>query len=349
MKGLVYHGKGDIRCESVPDPTPPDLRSAVLKVERAAICGSDLHLYHADFPPELCGFTIGHEFVGEIVEVGSGVDNVKVGDRVMTSAVIGCGECASCRRGEAVLCLNGPPRVFGVQPGLPGGQAEAVAVPAADHACRRVPDGVSVEQAVLLTDILPTGFFGARNAEIRPGQTVVIIGAGPVGLLALMSAQLFGPARILTLDRVSERLAMAAKLGAEPVDTGQRDAALAVLEATDGRGADAVIEAVGADETIGLALQLVRPGGVVSVIGANMNSAMPFDMASAFMKDLTFRVGLVPVQELWPSLVPLVASGKLHPEQVFTHRMALSDGPRAYEIFEGRTEGVLKVLLDPSA
>jgi 2-desacetyl-2-hydroxyethyl bacteriochlorophyllide A dehydrogenase len=347
MKALVYHGARDVRVDTVPDPTPPDARGAVVRVERAAICGSDLHLYHGAFPDDLAGFTIGHEFVGEVVETGSAVRALRTGQRVMVSAVVGCGECPECLRGEVVCCATAPSQVFGTGPGLQGGQAEAVAIPAADHACRPIPDGIDIEQAVLLTDILPTGFFGARNADIRPGQTVVIIGLGPVGQLALMSAQLYGPSKILAVDRVPERLAAARDQGAIPIDA-DGDVRHAILEHTNGRGPDAVIEAVGADETIQLALEIVRVGGVVSVVGVNLNFAFPLNMASAFMKNLTFRIGLVPVQELWPSLVPLVASGRLSPEVVFTHRMPLSEGPRGYEIFDGRADGVMKVLLDPT-
>ncbi len=345
MKALVYHGKEDVRVESVPDPTPPDARGAIVKVERAAICGSDLHLYHGDMPVPP-GFALGHEFVGEVAEVGSEVQDVRAGDRVLVSGVIGCGACARCLRGEVVRCERQGTKVFGVGPELPGGQAEAVAVPGADHAIRRIPDGVSVEQAVLLTDILPTGYFGARNADIEPGETVVVIGAGPVGLLALMSAQLFGPARVLVVDRVPERLALAAELGGTPVPADEADAAVA--EHTNEQGADRVIEAVGADATILKALEWVRPAGTVSIVGVNTSPALPFPMALALMKDLTLRVGLVPVPELWPALIPLVAAGRLQPERVFTHRMGLSEGSEAYRRFNARRDGILKVLLDPS-
>jgi alcohol dehydrogenase len=347
MKALVYHGAHDVRVESVPDPTPPDERGAVIRVERAAICGSDLHLYHGAFPMADSGFTIGHEFVGEVVEAGSRVGKLRAGDRVMVSGVIGCGECSECAAGRVVRCPVAPSRVFGTTSALPGGQAEAVAVPVADHACQIIPDGISVEQAVLLTDILPTGFFGARNAGLQPGQSVAIIGMGPVGLMALLSTQLFGPSKILAIDQVPERLEVARSLGAQPIQAGP-DMLSSVLEATDGRGPHAVIEAVGADATIQSAIEMVRPGGAVSVIGVNMNGALPFPMGLAFFKDLTFRIGLVPVLEMWPALIPLVASGSLSPELVFTHRMPLSEGPRAYEIFDKREEGVVKVLLDPS-
>lgn len=345
MKALVFHGKEDVRVESVPDPTPRDTRSALVKVERAAICGSDLHLYHGDMPVPP-GVVIGHEFVGEVMEIGSEVAKVRVGDHVMVSGVIGCGRCHRCSRGEVVRCERRQTQVFGVGPELPGGQAEAVAVPGADHAIRRIPEGVNVEQAVLLTDILPTGYFGARNADIEPGETVVVIGAGPVGIMALLSAQLFGAARVLVVDRVPDRLAVVAELGGIPILADDADATLAEL--TNEQGPDRVIEAVGSDATILKAIEWVRPAGTVSVIGVNTNPTVPFPMVQALMKDLTFRVGLVPVPELWPALIPLVASGRLQPERVFTHRMGLSEGKEAYRRFDAREDGVLKVLLDPS-
>jgi len=347
MKGIVYHGEKDVRVETLPDPTPPDARGAVVKIEATAICGSDLHLYHANFPLESANaFTLGHEFVGEVMETGSAVTGFRPGDEVLVSGVIGCGACAPCARGEVVCCLNQQTRVFGTTEHLDGGQAEAAAVPVADHALLRIPDGVTTEQAVLLTDILPTGFFGARMADISPGDTVVIIGAGPVGIQALLSAQLFGPARVFQIDRVPERLAMAERLGAIPVLADEADAVIA--EATAGLGAGCVIEAVGLDATIQQALHLARAGGTVAVIGVNTSSALAFPMGAAFMKDLTFRTGLVPVPGLWSQLVPLVAAGRLRPEVVFTHRMGLSEGAEAYRAFDARENGILKVLLDPS-
>jgi 2-desacetyl-2-hydroxyethyl bacteriochlorophyllide A dehydrogenase len=345
IRALTFHGKGDIRCESRPDPSPPDAYGAVLRVERAAICGSDLHLYHGDLPVTP-GFAVGHEFVGELVEVGSAVRDFRSGDRVICSGVIGCGLCAPCRAGHVARCARRQQRVFGMSAELPGGQAEAVAVPVADAALRKIPEGVSVEQAVLLTDILPTAFFGVRNAELRAGQSVAVIGLGPVGQLAVECARLCGAARIYAVDRIPERLAAAEELGAIPVHA---DRALEeTLAGTAGLGPDAVIEAVGADASIQLALQLVRPAGVVSVVGVNVRLDFPFPMALALMKNLTFRIGVCPIPELWDELVPLVQAGRLRPERVFTHRLPLSDGAEAYRIFDQKREGVLKVLLDPS-
>jgi 2-desacetyl-2-hydroxyethyl bacteriochlorophyllide A dehydrogenase len=346
MRALVCHGPEDIRCESVPDPKPADAAGAVVRAEGTGICGSDLHLYHGKFPIPEHGFVIGHEVVGEVVETGSAVRDFHSGDRVLVSAVIGCGACARCRRGEVVRCERFETRVFGVGGEIPGGQAEALAVPAADHAMRRIPEGISVEQAVLLTDILPTGFHGARIAEVEPGDDVAVIGLGPVGLMAILCAQLFGAARIFAIDTVPERLAAARELGAIPLAAAEAE--VRVAEATAGQGADAAIEAVGADETILQAIRLVRQCGRVSVIGVNMNPELAFPMGMAFMKNLTLRAGLVPVPETWPILVPLVASGRLAPERVFTHRLGLSEGAEAYRLFAERRDGVLKVLLDPS-
>ena len=345
MRGLVLHGPGDVRVETLPDPVPDDAGGAVVRVLGTAICGSDLHLYHgamgAGEP-----LRVGHEFVGEVVETGRGVAGFRPGDQVIVSGVIGCGACPPCRRGQVVRCRAMATRVFGTRPDLPGGQAQAVAVPAADHALRRVPEDVGLEQAVLLTDVLPTAHFGAKLAGIRPGDDVAVIGLGPVGLLAVLCAGLFGPARVFAVDPVPERRRHAEGLGARALTPDEAPEALA--EATDGQGVDAVIEAVGGDDTILAAVQWVRAGGTVAVVGVNVRMDLPFPMGLAFMKDLTLRTGLVPVPELWPELVPLVAAGRLAPERVFTHRMGLSQGPEAYGLFAARREGVLKVLLDPA-
>lgn len=345
MRALVYHGKGDIRCEQVPDPAPDDLDGAVVKIERTAICGSDLHIYHGQMAEGTYG--IGHEAVGEVVDVGSGVRGFKSGDRVLISGVIGCGHCSPCRGGSVTSCEEDFGRVFGTNQGLAGGQAEAIAVPTADSTLHRIPDGVSMESAVLLTDILPTGYFGAENAEIEPGHDVAVIGCGPVGLMAIQSALLFGPRRVFALDSVPERLAAAKKLGAIPCDVSG-DANAEIIEATGGLGPHSVIEAVGADVTIRNALALVRRGGRVSVIGVNTNMAFDFPMALAMMKNVTFRIGVCPVPKFWEHLVPLIAEGRLNPDFVFTHEMKLGEGAAAYDLFDSRREGVLKVMLDPT-
>ena len=346
MRALVYHGQGDVRCERVPDPTPSGADGAVVRVERTAICGSDLHIYHGHMGEG--SFGIGHEAIGEVVETGSAVRSFRAGDRVLVSGVVGCGHCPPCLRGNVSTCEREGGRVFGTNQGLAGGQAEALAVPEADASLHRIPEGVSAKSAVLLTDILPTGYFGAENAEIEPGHDVAVIGCGPVGLMAIQSAQLFGPRRVFALDTVPDRLEAAKRLGAIPCDASG-DANAEIIEATGGLGPHGVIEAVGADATIQNALALVRRGGRVSVVGVNVNMALPFPMALAMVKNVTFRIGVCPVPRFWPHLVPLLAEGRLQPDFVFTHEMALGEGSDAYALFDSRKDGVLKVLLDPSA
>jgi alcohol dehydrogenase len=345
MRAVVLHGERDIRVDDVPDAGVPGPDGLLLRVDRTAICGSDLHLYHG--PMTVPGAHLGHEFVGTVEEVGADVQTVRAGDRVLVSGVIGCGRCQACRAGDVVVCLNAGTKVFGTSLELAGGQAEAVAVPAADTSVIKIPDTMSEEQAVLLTDILPTGYLGALRADITPGDVVVVIGLGPVGVFALQCAQLHGPSRILAVDMVPERLARAEELGAEPIDASDGATIAKVLDATGGRGAPAVIEAVGADQTISDALFCAAPGGTVSVIGVNLNLGLPMPMPVLLMKRLTFRVTLASIPTTWPALLPLVANGRLHPEDVFTHHLGLSEAAEAYRLFESRTDGVLKVLLDP--
>jgi threonine dehydrogenase-like Zn-dependent dehydrogenase len=346
MRAVVLNGERDVSVEEVPDAAVPGPDGLLLRVERTAICGSDLHLYHG--PMTIPGVHLGHEFVGTVEDVGAAVTSVTKGDRVLVSGVIGCGTCPPCRAGDVVLCLTGGMKVFGTSLELHGGQAEAVAVPAADASVVKIPEGITIDQAVLLTDILPTGYLGAQRADIAPGDTVAVIGLGPVGVFALQCAQLYGPSRILAVDMVPERLARAAELGAEPIDASEGSTVAKVLEATGGRGASSVIEAVGADASINDAILCAAPGGTISVVGVNLNWAFPFPVPVALMKRLTFRVTLAAIPTTWPALFPLVASGKLQPESVFTHRMGLSEAPEAYRIFDAREDGVLKVLLDPT-
>lgn len=332
--------------EDVPDAVLPGPDGLLLKVEHTSICGSDLHPYHGPFTT--VGVKMGHEFIGTVEETGAEVASVKAGDRVLVSGLIGCGRCPSCRAGHPVVCTNDGMKVFGTSLELDGGQAEAVGVPAADASVRKIPADITSEQAVLLTDILPTGYLGALRADITPGSVVVVIGLGPVGVFALQCAQLFGPSRILAVDMVPDRLARAAALGAEPIDASDGGTIAKVLEATGGRGAQSVIEAVGADQTVSDSIFCAAPGGTISVIGATLSFGLPIPTAVLFMKALTLRCTLASIPGTWDALIPLIASGKLHPEEVFTHRMGLSEAAEAYRIFNDREDGVLKVLLDPT-
>jgi threonine dehydrogenase-like Zn-dependent dehydrogenase len=267
---------------------------------------------------------------------------------VIVSGVVGCGRGPPCRQGDPALCANHQMAVFGTTHQLPGGQAEALGVPVADVFALAVPDGVTVEQAVLLTDILPTGYLAAERAGIRPGSTVAVIGLGPVGVLALQCAQLWSPARVLAVDTVPDRLARAEALGAEPVDATGGGGVAGVLERTAGRGVDSVIEAVGLDRTIADAVSCAAAGGTISVVGVNMSMELPFPMALAFLKQLTLRTTVASIPATWATLVPLLAAGRLRPDEVFTHRMGLSEVAEAYRMFDAHDPGVLKILLDPS-
>ena len=346
MRATVLEGPRDIRVEDVPDPVLPGPEGVIVTVERTAICGSDLHLYH-DAPTGV-GIRLGHEVIGTVAESGPHVRNLKRGDRVLVSGVIGCGVCRPCLAGQPNVCRAGKSAAFGTVPDLPGGQAEAMAVPFADLFALPIPEGVADDEAVLLTDILPTGYLGALRASIRPGSTVAVVGLGPVGIMALQCAELFGPARILAIDMVPERLARAEALGAEPIDARDAPGSAQVLEATGGWGADSVIEAVGADATVLDALSCVATGGTVSIVGVNLSMELPFPMGLVFLKSLTVRTVFAPIPGTWSSLVPLVQSGRLALGGTFTHRMGLSQAPQAYELFDSRTDGVLKVLLDPN-
>ncbi len=346
MRATVLHGPRDVRLETVPDPVLPGPEGIVVTVERTAICGSDLHLFHD--APTGTGIRLGHEAIGTVAEVGPQVRNVARGDRVLVSGVIGCGVCGPCLAGQPNVCLADKTAAFGTVPDLPGGQAEALAVPFADQFALRIPEGIADEEAVLLTDILPTGYLGALRADITPGATVAVIGLGPVGIMALQCAALFGPARILAVDQVPERLARAERLGAEPIDARSVPGSLQILEATGGRGADCVIEAVGADATVADAVASARSGGTVSIVGVNLSMDMPFPMALVLLKSLTVRAVFAPIPGTWASLVPLLQSGRLQLADTFTHRMELSRVAEAYDLFDSRRDGVLKVLLLPN-
>jgi alcohol dehydrogenase len=264
------------------------------------------------------------------------------------SGVVGCGECGPCLSGRPNLCLRGESKAFGTVPDLPGGQAEVLAVPCADSFALPIPEGVSDEEAVLLTDILPTGFVGASRAAITPGSTVVVVGLGPVGVMAVQCASLFGPARILAVDMVPERLARAERLGAEPIDARRGPVPQQVLEATSGRGAESVIEAVGADATVLDAVSCAATGGTISVVGVNLKMDLPFPMALVLLKSLTLRAVFCPIPGTWQALVPLIRAGRFPGlAETFTHRLGLSRAAEAYELFDSRDDGVLKVLLDP--
>lgn len=343
MKALRYFGARDIRYDDMADPVIENDGDAIVKMDACSICGSDLHIYHGHGFSEDVGFCVGHEAVGEVVEIGRGVRQLKVGDKVMMPAAVGCGACRSCLSGDVIHCANDAGGCYGLSARLQGVQAEAFRVPAADANAWRIPEGVSGDQALMLTDALATAWFGARNADIRPGSSVAVIGLGPIGLMAVESAFVMGAGLVYAIDPVAERRALAEAAGAIALHP---DLALETIrEATQGRKVECVVEAVGADATVEMALRLVARRGTISVIGVQQSRRFAFPLERAFAAGLTFRIGTCSVPEEWPALIPLVQSGRLRPERHISHRVDLSRGAHAYELFERREAGALKMVM----
>ncbi|MCX8072894.1 MAG: zinc-binding dehydrogenase [Candidatus Binatia bacterium] len=345
MQAVVWRGVEQVQVEDLPEPGLADRRAAIVDVVASSICGSDLHLYHGAVPV-VPGTVLGHEAIGVVRATGTQVERVKPGDRVLIAAVVGCGLCPSCRTGYAVGCETLPVKVLGVSPFLAGVQAERVAVPYADYNLWPLPEEIDDLDALLLTDIFPTGLYAAESAAIVPGDTVVVIGCGPVGLCAIQCAQLFGAGLIVAIDPVAERREWAGQYGARALPPGS-GAAAAVRELTGGRGADAVIEAVGSEQTLRLAVELVRTGGRVVMVGVLVRDDVPFPLGASFLKDVTFRAGLVSVPQYLPRLFALVRHGRLQPRKMITHHFSLSDAVAAYRTFDRREGGCLKVCLRP--
>lgn len=345
MKALRFYGTRDIRYESMDDPVLHDDRDVLVRVTGCAICGSDLHIYHGEGFSEDLGFCVGHEAIGEVVEIGRGVRRLKSGDKVMISAAVGCGACPSCLRGDVIRCETGSGNCYGLSSRLQGSQAEAVRVPAGDFNAALIPEGVSEDQALLMTDGMATAWYGVTNADIRPGGTAAVVGLGPIGLMAVEQVLVKGAARVFAVDPVPERRAIAEELGA--IALHPDEAPEQIAELTKGRMVDSIVEAVGHQRTIDLALRLAGRRGTVSVIGVNQDRRFDFPMARAFAMGLTFRIGTCSVQETWPELIPLLQSGRLKPQRVISHRLPLSEGAKAYEMFDARLDGALKMVMTP--
>ncbi|MEV4235583.1 alcohol dehydrogenase catalytic domain-containing protein [Nocardia sp. NPDC049737] len=347
MKALTYQGPQQISYTEFPDPALPGRDGAIVRVTASGICGSDLHIYAGHGFTDGTGYSVGHEAVGEIVELGSDIRGFAIGDRVLVSASVGCNRCAKCKAGIVAACERHPipaDACYGLGGSLAGAQAEYLAVPHAEGNLVRLPDTVSDEAAIVLTDNAPTAWYGARRTRIAPGETVVVIGLGPVGLMAVQSAFAMGASRVLGVDLVAERRKRAAELGAEIVESEQPKTV--IREMLSG-GADVAIEAVGADATISLAISAVGHRGRVGVVGVSHNRAFPFHMQLAQVKELEFHIGLCSIQYELPALLRLTAAGRIRPEAVVTHRFPMSEGANAYRMFADRADGVSKVVLDP--
>lgn len=343
MKALRYFGAHDIRHDDMPDPVLETDRDAIVQMTACSICGSDLHIYHGHGFSEDTGFCVGHEAVGEVVEVGRAVHRLKVGDLVMMPAAVGCGACRSCLSGDVIGCANDAAACYGLSAKLQGVQAQAFRVPAADMNAVKIPDGITPDQALMMTDAMATAWFGARNADIVPGASVAVVGLGPIGLMAVEAAFVMGAGLVYAIDPLPERRALAEAAGAIALhpDVGLDT----VKEATAGRKLDCVIEAVGADATVDLSLRLVRRRGTVSVIGVQQSRRFPFPLERAFAAGLTFRTGTCSVPEELPALIPLIRAGRLRPERYISHRMPLAAGEEAYRLFDARENGALKMVL----
>ena len=345
MKALRYFGPRDVRHDDMAEPQLAGDGDAIIQMDACSICGSDLHIYHGHGFSEDIGFCVGHEAVGEVVEIGRSVTRHRVGDKVMIPAAVGCGACRSCLSGNVIGCENDASGCYGLSARLQGVQAQWFRVPAADSNAVAIPDGISRDQALMMTDALATAWFGARQGDIRPGSSVAVIGLGPIGLMVVDSAFVMGAHVVYAIDPIAERRALAEASGAIALHP---DVALdAVKAATHGRKLDCVIEVVGSDATVDLALRLVRRRGTVSVIGVQQSRRYAFPLERAFAAGLTFRTGTCSVPEEWPALMPLVQSGRLRPERYISHTLPLSHGAAAYAAFDARQAGALKMVLTP--
>ena len=392
MRALVWHGTHDVRVDTVPDPKILNPRDAIVRVTSTAICGSDLHLYDHYIPTLEDGDILGHEFMGEVVEVGPEVKNLRVGDRVVVPFTISCGNCFFCKSDLWSLCDNSNPNaemaetmwgystagLFGyshLTGGYAGGQAEYVRVPYADVGPLRIPDGLTDDQVLFLTDIFPTGFMAAENCDIQPGDTIAVWGCGPVGQFAIRSALMLGAHRVIALDRFPERLRMAREGGAEALDYTEVGNMLDVVEMlrdmTGGRGPDACIDAVGMEaHGVGLegwydkvkqmsqleterpialrqAIQACRKGGVVSIPGVYGGVADKIPLGALMNKGLTIRTGQTHMQKYLQPLLGHIEEGKIDPSFVITHRLPLEQAPEGYEIFKHKQDECIKVVLKP--
>ena len=389
MRAVCWYGTGDVRVENVPDPKIEDSRDAVIKITSTAICGSDLHLVNGFQPTMEKGDVLGHENMGEVVEVGSGITNLKVGDKVVVPFVIACGRCFFCQKEMYSLCDNSNPNaavaseamghspagLFGFSHmlgGFAGGQAEYLRVPFADVGPFKVPNGIEDEKVLFLSDIFPTAYMATENMEIEEGDTVAIWGGGPVGQLAVKCAWLLGAARVIMIDDVPERLAMAESSKAETIDFSKDDVYDTLMEMTRDRGPDRCMDAVGLEAHAGgtldgivdrvktatrlatdrphvlrQAIMSCRKGGTISIPGVYAGLVDKIPLGAAMNKGLTFKMGQTHVQKYMPMLFDLIEKGEINPSFIITHEMPLEEAPLGYEIFNEKKDNCIKIVLKP--
>jgi len=343
MKAVTFQGPFKVEVKDIDDPKIQADNDVILKVTTAGICGSDVHAYDGRMTLPPTGWSMGHEYIGEVVEVGPGVKNFKVGDRAVGAFTSSCGECWYCKNEWPTQCVA--QATFGFIM-LPGAQAEYLRVPNGHYTLEKV-NGLPDEKAIFAGDILSTGYFAADRGEIKPGDVVAVVGSGPVGLFAQMSALTFNPRVVLAIDSMPERLAISEKIGAVPVDMSKADPVDVVKQHSEGRGADVVLECVGTEKPLLSTFNYVRPAGIISAVGMYTEPTFPFPMFQAFLKDLTFKIGVCPVKRYMRKVLDLIEAGKMNPSVIITHTMPLADAPRGYDIFHHRKENCVKVVLKP--
>jgi alcohol dehydrogenase len=343
MKGLVYGGPGERSWTDIPDPVVQNPRDAVIRVDAVTICGTDLHILGGDVPEVTPGRVLGHEAVGTVVAVGSGVSGLAEGDRVLASCISACGVCRYCREGSYGQCLGGGGWILGHL--VDGVQSEYARIPFADLSTYKLPAQVSNESAVLLADILPTSYeVGVLNGKVRPGETVVVVGTGPIGLAAILGARLYSPAHIVAIDKAESRLQAAKVFGADTTVLPGEDPVAAVRSLTGGLGADVAIEAVGVPQTFELCTTLVRPGGRVANIGVHGRPAT-LHLEDLWIRNITITTGLVDTYST-PRLLDMLIAGQLDTSHMVTHHFALDEIMDAYDVFSRPAmTGALKVVL----
>jgi threonine dehydrogenase-like Zn-dependent dehydrogenase len=390
MRALCWHGSGDVRVDTVPDPKIENPRDAVIRVTSTAICGSDLHLYGGFMPTMKSGDVLGHEPMGVVEEVGSAVKNLKRGDRVVVPFCLACGDCFFCRKGLFSCCDTSNPnaemarKVMGHSPagllgyshmlgGFAGGQAQYLRVPYADVGPVKIEPDLPDDKVLFLSDIFPTGYMAAENADIEPGDTVAVWGCGPVGQFAIQSAWMLGAGRVIAIDRVPERLQMAKTYGkAETIDFEKDKVYDELMRMTKGRGPDRCIDAVGTEAHVGASFDAVldrvkeavmlgtdrphvlreaimccRKGGTVSVPGVYLGFLDKVPFGAAMNKGLTFKTGQTHMQRYTKPLLKKIESGEIDPSFVITHRISLEDAPQAYKTFRDKEDGCIKVVIKP--